>query len=1312
MEKGLEILSDITVFNKYAKYIPALERRETWDELVTRNKEMHIKKFPNLEKSINLAYQSVYDKKILPSMRSLQFGGKPIELNNARINNCSYLPIDHYKSFSETMFLLLSGCGVGYSVQFAHVNKLPPVIKNTRTKRYVIEDSIIGWAESIRVLIKAYLGHGAKPKFDFSDIRPKGANLITSGGKAPGAEPLKRCLFEIEQILENKENETKLTPIECHSILCHIADSVLSGGIRRCLPEGSKVHTRGGMINIENINIGDEVLTSNGYYKVKNKFEQGLQKLVRVTTQDSYFECTPNHKVAVLIGQDEYIWKRADELELYDRLIAPSQEIEGVVTKLPDFDYIRPKHSTTCKDIIIPDLDNEIAWFLGLIQGDGYVRVDSGKGNVSIACSNDLPQIIEKCHKLFKRFGINTSQITYDNYCVVKTESKQLATYFNSFLKQPSICLEVPSFIWSSKTDIKLSYVKGLMDADGSVKTRPVTVCVSVYKKYCEEIRLLLSSCGLQSRLKKLSTQGLKENWQEKYSVVLINTKSKLKLNEYGIKIATISDNEKFTNSYPKEFLDFSHPNNYPWSKTENKLIPVAVLNVEEINEEKPTWDIEVEEKHEFFCEGYLMHNSAMIAGFSFDDKDMISCKTGNWWETNPHFARANNSAVIVRNRCTKEEFDVLWERIEASGSGEPGILWTNNPDYGTNPCFTGDTNILTPSGYISIGGNVGELELINKDGEIVNGKIWSNGVKEVIELTLSNKTKIKCTPDHTFMLCDGTSCNAENSYKKRLMSFYSLNQEVNEFTKYGFIQGDGGLGRLDSTSHKGLEINIGVKDIDIFELFNITKEKNKSSYYVNGYNEILRSLQFDSSNLPNRQFPKTFDSWEFNDKMMFLKGMYSANGGVIIGHRISYKTTSKTLANQLVSNLMLCGIDSYITTNKEKTVKFSNGNYICKQSYDVNISKYTSILLFAQYIGFVHKYKQDSLRELINIKSPMVLSINYDLPEEEVFDFSLDDHTHWGVIEGVIAHNCGEISLRPFTFCNLCEINGDSIESKDDFLTRCSQAAFISTLQASYTDFVYLRSIWKENTEKDALIGVGITGIASNKIDESWLEEGATQVKITNINTSELLGINTAARCTTIKPAGTTSCVLGCSSGIHAWHNDYYIRRIRIGKNEALYTYLLINHPEILEDEFFKPTEQAVICLPIKAPDGAILRNEDTQNFLDRIYKYNKLWVKSGYRSGANQNNVSATVSIKNDEWKDVGKWMWDNKDIYSGISVLPYDGHTYKQAPFEDCTKETYESLMKVIHSIDLSKVIELDNNTNLSGELACAGGSCEIN
>jgi len=615
MDVTQEILSEITTYMKYAKFRPELNRRETWEELVTRNKEMHQLKFPQLKDEIENAYKLVYDKKVLPSMRSLQFAGKPIELNNARIFNCSFLPIDDWRVFSEIMFLLLSGCGVGYSVQTHHVDQLPEIKVPTKHKRYLVGDSIEGWADAVRMLCKAYFQGAPLPLFDFRDIRPKGAQLITVGGKAPGPEPLKECLFNLQKVFDRKKNGDKLTSIEAHDMACHIADAVLSGGIRR----------------------------------------------------------------------------------------------------------------------------------------------------------------------------------------------------------------------------------------------------------------------------------------------------------------------------------------------------------------------------------------AALISLFDLDDEDMLTCKFGNWWEENPQRGRANNSAVVLRHKITEEEFRKLWKKIELSGSGEPGIYFSNDKDWGTNPCC--------------------------------------------------------------------------------------------------------------------------------------------------------------------------------------------------------------------------------------------------------------------------------------------------------------------------------EIALRPYQFCNLCEVNVSNVESQEDLNERVRVGAFIGTLQAAYTDFHYLREVWQKTTERDALLGVGMTGIGSGAILNYDLKKAADLAKDENARVAELIGINKAARVTTVKPSGTSSLVLGTSSGIHAWHNDYYIRRIRVGKNEAIYTHLAIHHPELIEDDFFKPTIQAVISVPQRAPEGSILRTEDVMDMLERVKKFNMQWVKKGHRKGANTNNVSATVSIKEGEWDKVGEWMWENKETFNGLSVLPYFGGTYTQAPFEDITKEQFDEMAKHLHNIDLSKVIEFSDETALMDQAACAGGACEI-
>jgi ribonucleoside-diphosphate reductase alpha chain len=305
----------------------------------------------------------------------------------------------------------------------------------------------------------------------------------------------------------------------------------------------------------------------------------------------------------------------------------------------------------------------------------------------------------------------------------------------------------------------------------------------------------------------------------------------------------------------------------------------------------------------------------------------------------------------------------------------------------------------------------------------------------------------------------------------------------------------------------------------------------------------------------------------------------------------------------------------------------------------------------------------------------------------------------------------CAEISLKANQFCNLCEINASEINTQEEYNARAKAAAFIGTLQASYTDFHYLRDIWRKTTEKEALLGIGMTGIASGAVFKLNMKEAAKVACEENERIAKILGINKAARVTTVKPSGTTSLVLGTSSGIHAWHDDFYLRRIRLGKNEALYTYLSLNHPEMLEDDFFKPTLQSIVSVPQRAPEGSITRKESTMDLLERIKTINKNWIKPGHRKGTNMHNVSATVTIKQGEWTEVGEWLYENKEYFTALSFLPEDLGTYKQAPFETITEEEFNEAVKSLHEVDLSRVVEMSDNTALQDSVACGGGACEI-
>ena len=295
---------------------------------------------------------------------------------------------------------------------------------------------------------------------------------------------------------------------------------------------------------------------------------------------------------------------------------------------------------------------------------------------------------------------------------------------------------------------------------------------------------------------------------------------------------------------------------------------------------------------------------------------------------------------------------------------------------------------------------------------------------------------------------------------------------------------------------------------------------------------------------------------------------------------------------------------------------------------------------------------------------------------------------------------------------CNLTEINAGAFSTQEEFNAAATAGAFIGTLQAGYTDFHYLNPKWKIACEKDALLGVSMTGIASGNAERLSMSEAAQHALDENARVAKLIGIKKAARVTCVKPAGTTSLVLGTASGIHAWHNDYYIRRMRAGKDEKLAQYMMQVAPELVEQDVFVP-HQVVLSFPQKAPEGATVRTESMMSLLERVKNVSINWVAKGHRTGTNQHNVSCTISVKDGEWEQLTKWMWDNKAFYNGISVLPYFGaEAYPQLPFEDITKEKYEEMLPYLQNIDISQVYE-DNGdgVNLSAELACAGGFCAL-
>lgn len=425
------------------------------------------------------------------------------------------------------------------------------------------------------------------------------------------------------------------------------------------------------------------------------------------------------------------------------------------------------------------------------------------------------------------------------------------------------------------------------------------------------------------------------------------------------------------------------------------------------------------------YNEGKLVHFNLSVM---VDDDFMKAVKNDSEiflhypvYDDKGFLVKDENKWKIKKTINARKLYDMIIRK--AYDNGEPGILYYDNMNrdnnlwymeniVNTNPCFTGDMKLLTSKGYKSFSElSNKEIEIININGEFIKGKVWKTGQKKTIKLILSNGHEITCTPDHVFMGLDEKEYKAKDLKGIKIMP-YTGNHKIfdDEYVKYGFIQGDGYLGRLDSKHHKGLEVNIGKKDNDILFLFRNNKftKRDREIYLQDNYKDKLIELGFDSNNLPNRAFPSTYDEWTNLQKASFLQGCYSANGCVVTKYRISYKTTSRKFANKLVKTLFDdFNIKAYITANKSKNVKFNNGTYLCRESYDVNISRYESIQKFHNEINFYQLYKKIALRNLLKYKAPYVTNI-IDNGVKTVYDFN-EPKTHWGVVEGYIAHNCGE---------------------------------------------------------------------------------------------------------------------------------------------------------------------------------------------------------------------------------------------------------------------------------------------------------------
>lgn len=587
-----------------------------------------------------------------------------------------------------------------------------------------VGDSREGWVKSYQTLLElstderfgstSLTDHTGDVQVivDISDVRQSGETLKGFGGMA---NPVKLPgLYQRCASILNKAIGRQLNSVECCLLIDEAAVTIVAGNIRRCLPEDALVHTSKGLVPIRDVQVDDLVQTPLGFRRVVDKFDQGFQDVYEIETNATYPRATLNHKQAVLADAKGGVnWKSVASLVAGDRLLHNTQILPGTVTHLPtDFTESRPSQSRTSKDLIVPDLTPEVAWLIGLTHGDGYVALGRNKydkpyGRVEWSMNSlqieQTTRIQAKIDSALALFGLTaTHSITKgENTAKSICSSIRLAEYFHSYIKQPNVPLVVPNFILQGAVDIRAAYLAGLMDSDGAVNNRPPHLVTSVYQSFIRQVGIVLSSLGIAGRVS--TTRPQQQGWQIKYHLTLPALKERYNaiialhsvkgelhqgLKMYGFTIPGAIMREAYTYSEMRD-MGFQGSRtvdaNYERYIAEADIsldIPVTVKGLGSYDHVQ-TYDIEVEEAHCFYCDGYLTHNSAGMRQFVSEDEQGATAKDNLWqqdaegnWRIDPErdsLRMANHTRVFHRKPTLQESIAAVQKQYY---SGEGAIQW------------------------------------------------------------------------------------------------------------------------------------------------------------------------------------------------------------------------------------------------------------------------------------------------------------------------------------------------------------------------------------------------------------------------------------------------------------------------------------------------------------------------------------------------------------------------------------------------------------------------------------------------------------
>lgn len=730
------------------------------------------------------------------------------------------------------------------------------------------------------------------------------------------------------------------------------------------------------------------------------------------------------------------------------------------------------------------------------------------------------------------------------------------------------------------------------------------------------------------------------------------------------------------------------------------------------------------------------IRRSACSVIFDINDKDMLNAKTGNWFKENPQRARSNNSVLILRNKISYEEFNKIL--LINKEFGEPGFVFANSENQLLNPCQPKWATVLTHDGIKKLENvNIGD-EIWSETGWTKIIKKWSNGIKKVYQYQTTAGV-FYGTENHK-LVSNGIKIEAKDCKSVDILSgFYDKDHHniINaQDIMDGIVFGDGSVHKM---SNNLVHLYIGKNDQDYFN--------SEISDLIIKYRPGLHSNAFAyeiQTTITHDELPKTYERiipnrFFYGDKTKicsFLRGLYTANGS-ICGNRITLKGSSFKVIQQVNIMLSSIGIKSYFTSNKPKKVKFSNGEYDCRESYDLNIS--IDKEKFLKIIGFIQNYKTEKLNNLIlNTKKRNFEKNNYKIKdikfvsEEEVLDISVDNHTHTYWTGGLNVSNCFEISFIPITedgicgyqFCNLTSINGAKIDSFEKFKKFSAASALIGTLQAGYTKFPYLSHVSEQLCKEEYLLGCSITGMLDNPkilLNAEYQKMAAKIAVETNEIWAKKININKASRVTCVKPEGTNSIILMSGSGIHPHHAKKYIRRIQCNKLDNVYNFFKLYNEHACEASTWSENKtDDIISFPIEVDESAIVKTDlNAITHLELIKLTQENWVNIGTTDTNKKpikNSVSCTIIIKEDEWEKVSKYLFENQDYFTAVSLIPdYGDKIYRQAPMEEIKtkedEEKFNNLIKNWQKINYTKLIETDDETRHTQEISCANGKCDL-